>query len=91
MKIETLEEAITAIKEEIISYGEEGDYYFIVDEDGILFFLKRDSLVLDDEGEKREGWSQYCDDVILSIDTNESRGTEITRLLFEAFKIKIGG
>lgn len=84
-----LKEILQKIKSGEFDYGREEDYFFILDEDGQIIFLKRNhSITEDEDGKSRYGyWSQYDDEVIWEAETGHSRGLDITRMFLDALDI----
>ena len=87
-----LAEILEGIKSGDISYGEDKDFYFMTDEDSILFFLQRNyELTEDEDGEPRTCWSQYDDVIIWQTSTGNNRGIDITEQFLNALDIDFAG
>lgn len=88
LKLNTLKGAIQAAVEGKIDWKQ---YHFVTDEDGYLFFIKKDDQHRDKdlEPEDLERWpcNQYDGIVIFKIHTSESRGLKITESFLNALKI----
>lgn len=88
-----LKEILQKIASKELNYGEDKDYYFMLDEDGRIILLKRNHSVLEDEdGEPRKGyWSQYIDEIVWEAETADSRGLDIISDFLSALDIDYAG
>ncbi len=64
-------------------------YHFVIDEDGMLVFLRKDEESRD-EDYKDERWPCNSSDGVelWSVETGHSRGTEVVSMFLQALKIK---
>lgn len=67
-------------------------YHFVLDEDGNLYFLKKDDDCRDEglDAEDLKRWPCNCYDGIelWSVETGSGRGTDITAMFLDALKAK---
>lgn len=80
------ETTIQSALENKIDYSK---YYFVVDEDGLLVFLRRDDESREEELKDEEWPCNSSDGIELwSIETGYSRGTDVVSMFLDALKIK---
>jgi hypothetical protein len=93
--LSSLSGILNSIKTGVIESGIDKDYCFVTDEDGKVFFLKRNRKLnaLDDEGERYEQWpvNQYDGVVLWKAETYESRGLAITEQFLNALELEFLG
>jgi len=85
--MKNLKEILEAIRIKSINYGLNKDYFFILDEDGRLVFLKRKR----GEEDSEDQWpsNPYDGETIWSYETYHNRGLGITKEFLRALEIDV--
>jgi len=97
-RLDSLKNIIQAIKDKSIDYGENRQYFLVLDEDGELVLIKRSDDKRDRDVPMDESidfdnldWptGRYDGETVWKMRTGENRGTTITEQFLEILKIQI--